>query len=64
MRKNQSTAELIGIHHFSRNGLQTYKHGEIVYFSVQPTNISVLSDASITIKIMHLMQVLSAQPEV
>ena len=61
-KKNQSTADLVGISNFSRNGLQTYQHGEIVYFMVQPTNISVLSDTNISIKINHLMQLLSVQP--
>ena len=45
--KKQSTAELIGISHFSRNGLMTKRYGEVVYFIVQPTNISVLSETSI-----------------
>ena len=52
-KKNQSTAELIGMSHFSRNGLQTVSHGELVYFLVQPTNISVLSETNIEQKIQH-----------
>lgn len=63
-KKNQSTADLVGISHFSRNGLQTHDHGEIVYFMVQPTNISVLSETNISIKINHLMQLLSVQPDI
>lgn len=63
-KKNQSTADLVGISNFSRNGLQTYHHGEIVYFMVQPTNISVLSEQSVAIKIQHLMQLLSVQPDI
>lgn len=62
--KKQSTAELIGISHFSRNGLMTKRYGEVVYFIVQPTNISVLSETSIAIKINHLMQLLSEQPDI
>ena len=58
-KRKQSTAELIGISNFSRNGLQTKSQGEIVYFLVQPTNISVLSEQSVAIKIQHLMQLLS-----
>ena len=54
-KKKQSTAELVGISHFSRNGLMTKHNGEVVYFIVQPTNISVLSETSIAIKINHLM---------
>ena len=62
--KKQSTAERIGISHFSRNGLMTKRYGEVVYFIVQPTNISVLSETSIAIKINHLMQLLSEQPDI
>jgi hypothetical protein len=63
-KKNQSTAELIGMSHFSRNGLQTVSHGELVYFLVQPTNISVLSETNIEQKIQHLMQLLTVQPDI
>lgn len=59
-----STAELVGISHFSRNGLMTQRYGEVVYFIVQPTNISVLSETSIAIKINQLMQLLSLQPDI
>ncbi len=60
---NVSTQELIGVKSFSRNGIQTEGHGELVYFMVTPTNISVLSRTSIGQKIHHLMQLLSAQPD-
>ncbi len=60
---NVSTQELIGVRCFSRNGIQTDGHGELVYFMVTPTNISVLSRVSIGLKIHHLMQLLSAQPD-
>ena len=59
-----STAELIGMSHFSRNGLQMASHGELVYFLVQPTNISVLSETNISLKIQHLMQLLTLQPDI
>lgn len=62
--KKQSTQELIGISHFSRNGLQTDTHGELVFFLVQPTNISVLSEANIAQKIHHLMQLLKVHPDI
>ena len=60
---NFSTQDLLGIKCFSRNGIQTEGHGEIVYFIVKPTNISVLSRATVGIKIKHLMQLLSTQPD-
>ena len=60
---NISTQTLLGVKHFSRNGVQTAGHGELAYFLVTPTNISVLSRVSIAQKIRHLTQLLSAQPD-
>ncbi len=63
-KTNLSTADLVGISNFSRGGLRTYEHGELVYFLVQPTNISVLSESSVTLKIRNLMQLLCVQPDI
>ena len=57
-KKGRSTQELIGIKTFTKYGLETNK-GELLFFLVSPTNISVISQASIEIKIRHLMMVLS-----
>lgn len=62
-KSNNSTQELIGIKQFSRNGLLTSR-GELVFFVVNPTNISVLSQSSIAAKIRHFMQLLTAQPDI
>lgn len=62
-KKKNSVQELIGIQTFSKRGLKTEK-GELVYFLISPTNISVLSKENIEMKIWHLMQVLSAQPNI
>lgn len=65
MKRNEvSTQDFLGIRAFSRNGLMTDGQGELVYFTVKPTNISVLSRASIAQKIHRLMQLLSAQPDI
>ena len=61
---NISTQELLRVKSFSRNGIQTDGHGELVYFMITPTNISVLSRVSIGQKVHHLMQLLSAQPDI
>ncbi len=61
---NISTQELLGVKSFSRNGIQTDGHGALVYFMITPTNISVLSRVSIGQKVHHLMQLLSAQPDI
>lgn len=62
-KKGRSTQELIGIKTFTKYGLETAK-GELLFYLVSPTNISVLSHVNIEIKIRHLMMVLSAIPNV
>ena len=62
-KKGRSTQELIGIQNFTRYGLATNR-GELLFFLVSPTNISVLSHTNIEIKIRHLMMVLSAIPDI
>lgn len=63
-KKNKNAVqEFIGIETFTKRGLKT-KYGELVYFIISPTNISVLSKENIQTKIWHLMQVLSAQPNI
>lgn len=63
-KATESTQSLLGVKSFSRNGIQTDGHGEIAYFLITPTNISVLSRVSIAQKVRHLMQLLSAQPDI
>lgn len=62
-KKGRSTQELMGIKSFTKHGLETSK-GELLYYLVSPTNISVLSHTNIEIKIRHLMMVLSAIPNI
>ncbi|MEG1551466.1 MAG: hypothetical protein RR355_04275 [Oscillospiraceae bacterium] len=63
-KSSNGTQQLIGIKGFSRNGVLTNGHGELVFFLVRPTNISVLSQTSIGIKVRHLMGLLTAQPDI
>ena len=62
-RKGSSVQELLGIKTFTRYGLAT-RDGELLFFLVSPTNISVLSQTSIEIKVRHLMMVLSTHPDI
>lgn len=62
-RKGRSVQELIGVKTFTKYGLMTQK-GELLFYLVSPTNISVLSYANIEIKIRHLMMVLSSLPDI
>ena len=62
-RQKQSTRQLIGTKAVTGHSLVTYGHGELVYFIIKPTNISVLSEASIAARIYALMTVLKGQAE-
>ena len=62
-RRGQSVQDLIGIKRFTKYGLLTNR-GEMLFFLVAPTNISVLSRANIDIKIHHLTEVLSSIPNI
>ncbi len=60
--RNKSVQDLIGVKSFTNYGVITDK-GELLFFQVSPTNISVLSNESITAKIRQLMLVLNSKPE-
>ena len=62
-RKGRSVRDLVGIKTFTKYGIATNK-GELLFYLVSPTNISVLSHVNIEIKIRHLMLVLSAVPDI
>lgn len=61
-KKKNSVQSLIGFERFTRFGVKTEKT-EIAFFSVEPTNISVLSAANIDTKIRYLMTLLSTVPD-
>lgn len=62
-RQKQSTRELIGIDEITDYSIKT-PHGELVYFIIHPTNISVLSDESVSSRIYALMTVLKGIAEI
>lgn len=62
-KKGNDLQSLIGIKTFTKYGLITGKN-EFLFYSVVPTNISVLSRVNVEIKIRHLMMVLSAIPDI
>lgn len=62
-KQKQSTRELIGIDEITDYSLKT-PYGELVYFIVHPTNISVLSDESVSARIYSLMTVLKGIVEI
>ncbi len=62
--RRASTRQLIGAKEITEYSLVTYGHGELVYFIVKPTNISVLSEASVGARIYALMTVLKGVAEI
>ncbi len=61
-KKKNSVQSLIGLECFTHFGVKNDK-SEIAFFSVEPTNISVLSAANIDAKIHHLMMLLCTVPD-
>lgn len=63
-KRKVSTRQLIGTKTITDYSLQTYGQGELVYFIIKPSNISVLSEASISARIYALMTVLKGIAEI
>ena len=62
--KRLSTRQFIGAKEITDYSLVTYGQGELVYFIVKPTNISVLSESSVGARIYALMTVLKGGAEI
>ena len=62
-KKGRSVQDLIGVKAFTKYGLATNR-GELLFYLVAPTNISVLSHTNVVIKIRHLMMVLTSLPDI
>ena len=63
-RKKQSTRQLINTMAITEYSLETYQGEQLVYFMIRPTNLSVLSDASVGARIYALMNVLKGVAEI
>ena len=63
-REKASTRQLIGARAVTEYSLVTHGQGELVYFIVKPSNISVLSEASVGARIYALMTVLKGVAEI
>ncbi len=62
-QQNQSTRQLLGIEGITEYSLRTASN-EAVFFSIKPSNISVMSEASLSAKIYSLMSVLKGLTEI
>lgn len=63
-REKNSTRQLIGAKAITDYSLITYGEGELVYFMVQPSNLSVLSEKNVGARIYALMTVLKGVAEI
>lgn len=59
----ESTRQFMGINGIKDYCLQT-AHGELVFFNIKPTNLSTLSESSISARIYALMTVLKGLAEI
>ena len=62
-QQNQSTRQLLGIESITEYSLKT-AFSEAVFFSIKPSNISVMSEAGLSAKIYSLMNVLKGLTEI
>lgn len=63
-QKRQATRQLLGVESVTEYSLKTNSNDELVFFSVKPSNISVLSESSLSAKIYSLMTVLKGLTEI
>ena len=59
-----STRQLIGVKEIGDYSLHTYDRNNLVYFIIKPSNVSVLSEASLSARIYGLMTVLKGIAEI
>jgi hypothetical protein len=61
--QKQTTRRFINAKAVTECSLQTYRNDELVFFRIKPTNISVLSEESLSARIYALMTVLKGVAE-
>lgn len=61
--REQSTRQLMGIDDFTDYGIAT-RMGNLVFFAIKPTNISVLSGSGVGARIYALLNVIKGQAEI
>lgn len=62
-KQKQFTRQLINTKTVTGHSLVTFRNDELVYFIIKPTNISVLSEESVSARIYSLMTVLKGMAE-
>ena len=62
-RKRKSARHLIGARNIGDHSLETYNHGELVFFIVRPHNLAVLSTDNINYRLHAMTTILKSMPE-
>ncbi len=63
-KQKLKTREFIGLMAITDYSLITYEYGEIIFFIVKPSNLSVLSKANVENKVSSLVMVLKSVPDI
>lgn len=63
-KQRLSTRQLMNTRRITEYSLETYDGGELVYFMIRPTNLSVLSESSVGARVYALMNVLKGVAEI
>lgn len=63
-RTKEGTRQLIGIREITDYSLRTEAYGELVLFLIHPSNLSVLSESSLSARIYGLMTILKGIAEI
>lgn len=62
LHERQSTRQLMGVDQIAEHGLKTGR-GDLVFFLLHPSNLSVLSEAGVTMRVNGLLNVLKGMDE-
>lgn len=63
-KQRLSTRQLMNTRRITEYSLETYDGDELVYFMIRPTNLSVLSESSVGVRVYALMNVLKGVAEI
>ena len=63
-RAQRGVRKLVDLKALTGYGVTTYGHGEIAFFSIKPSNLSVLTPESLTARVNALMNVLKGVAEI
>ena len=63
-RKKKSTRQFIGIRSITNYSLNTYNQGELIFYTIRPHNLAVLSTENIEFRVFSLTTILKSIAEI